>query len=225
MHNKKMCHLTVFKVEFSRVMYIYIFAQLFSRTFYLAKLKPHKEELYLRQLFWDFQPTVSSHPCHIGLPAHKCVTQSCVHGWWCPPYALKPGGSKGPLTSRTQGRLWAHLAPLWLMNSCCDRGCQVLLPPTAALLVCVLSTRLREHRQTGGRLLLLLNTQEQSTWVLCFPCPFLSLDSLPPLRTSCFPFIHLLHPLSKRSGNLFKVTSKSLIGWMCSLSMDIWKLW
>ena len=50
MHNKKCVTLTIFKVEFSHVMYIYIFAQLFSRTFYLAKLKPHKEELYLRQL-------------------------------------------------------------------------------------------------------------------------------------------------------------------------------
>lgn len=60
MRNIKCVALTVFKVEFSHVMYIDIFTQLFSRTFYLAKLKHYKEKLlFLRQLFQDFQPTQS----------------------------------------------------------------------------------------------------------------------------------------------------------------------
>lgn len=59
MRNIKCVTLTVFKVEFSHVMYIDIFTQPFSRTFYLAKLKHYKEKLCLRQLFRDFQPTQS----------------------------------------------------------------------------------------------------------------------------------------------------------------------
>ena len=59
MCNIKCVTLTVFKVEFSHVMYIDIFTQPFSRTFYLAKLKHYKEKLCLRQLFRDFQPTQS----------------------------------------------------------------------------------------------------------------------------------------------------------------------
>ena len=59
MRNIKCVTLTVFKVEFSHVMYIDIFTQPFSRTFYLAKLKHYKEKLFLRQLFRDFQPTQS----------------------------------------------------------------------------------------------------------------------------------------------------------------------
>ena len=49
MRNIKCVTLTVFKVEFSHVMYIDIFTQPFSRTFYLAKLKlyPLNNSLFL----------------------------------------------------------------------------------------------------------------------------------------------------------------------------------
>lgn len=50
MRNIEYVTLTIFKVEFSHVMYIDIFTQPFSRTFYLAKLKHKEELLFLRQL-------------------------------------------------------------------------------------------------------------------------------------------------------------------------------